>query len=156
MMRPDESDTETSAAVDLEPLSSKPEKDSEKEHEGSQTTEEEQPSLIFAQQVSVQFYPSVVRLFDVQVSELETQYELNICISPKVIDLNGPAIPSLRSPKEVFTQTDCCVGCGHLVKEMRKIRNKYVTLKGNYEATIKAKRTKGEGITQTNCREKPV
>lgn len=53
MMRPDESDTETSAAVDLEPHSSKPEKDSEKEHEGSQTTEEEQPSLIFAQQVSV-------------------------------------------------------------------------------------------------------
>ena len=52
-MRPDESDTETSAAVDLEPHSSKPEKDSKKEHEGSQTTEEEQPSLIFAQQVSV-------------------------------------------------------------------------------------------------------
>ena len=56
MMRPDESDTETSAAVDLEPHSSEPKKDSEKEHEGhegSQTTEEEQPSLIFAQQVSV-------------------------------------------------------------------------------------------------------
>ena len=34
-MRPDDSDNETSAAVDLEPRSSKSAKDSEKEHEGS-------------------------------------------------------------------------------------------------------------------------